>query len=222
MARLRCGRSGKLVIVAAVTLLPLLVLGFSNGPNDGLTGAPGEGLCTNCHSGNPVNGSVEITGAPVAYKLGETYTITVTVQDPGQTRWGFELTAKDTANDGAGTFTITDATNTQLSDQPAPNADYVKHTSLGTYAGTAGPATWQFDWTSPSSNVGDITFYAAGNAANNNGSSSGDNIYSTSFTSEPYELPSSSQIGLLVIVALLILTSTLYLRHRKPAQRVAP
>ncbi len=41
---------------------------------------------------------------------------------------------------------------------------------------------WFFTWTAPTSNVGDITMYAAINAANGNGANSGDQIYLSQFS----------------------------------------
>ena len=49
----------------------------------------------------------------------------------------------------------------------------------GTYAGTAdGPVSWSFMWTSPPAGSDTVWFYAAGNAANNNGNNgAGDFVY---------------------------------------------
>lgn len=178
--------------ISLVTLLLFWTLSavaesmFSGGPWDGLTGAPGEELCTICHDGGPDDGNVLILGAPATYTFDSTYTLSVQLQDPGQQRWGFELTAVDASGGGAGAFTITDAVKTQLSDNSEPTRDYVKHTSAGTYSGTPdGPVTWQFKWEAPSSHVGQITFYAAGLAANGNSSPEGDNTYATSESSAP-------------------------------------
>jgi hypothetical protein len=44
----------------------------------------------------------------------------------------------------------------------------------------AGSKTFSFDWVAPSTNIGNVTFYFAGNAANGNGTSSGDRIYTGS------------------------------------------
>ena len=48
--------------------------------------------------------------------------------------------------------------------------------------------TWSFTWTSPSTNLGPITFYAAGNAANGNAQSTGDQIVTTSLPTSPTTL----------------------------------
>ncbi|HEU5309874.1 MAG TPA: choice-of-anchor V domain-containing protein, partial [Candidatus Eisenbacteria bacterium] len=60
-------------------------------PPTGHTGAPGEDTCALCHTGGEIfDGSLSID-APDQYQPGMSYTITVTLQDPGQARWGFEL-----------------------------------------------------------------------------------------------------------------------------------
>jgi hypothetical protein len=135
--------------------------------------------CEACHVSLPGDGTLSLTGAPAGgYDPGATYTLTVILADPGQRRWGFELTALETAaHTQAGTFIVTDQINTQLSDNESPDADFLKHTSVGTHNGTLdGPVEWRFDWTAPlSGNL--VTFYIAGNAANGNGNSNGDFIY---------------------------------------------
>lgn len=164
--------------IALALLAPAVALAYSGGPPDGRTGAPGEGNCTACHSGtlNSGDGQLAIDG-PTQFTAGETYTLTVSLQDPGQQRWGFELTQL-----GEGSLTSTDG-NTQVSS--SGGNDYAKHTSVGTHNGTPdGPVSWTFDWTAPAEAPETVTFYAAGNAANGNGSTSGDFIYTTSFTTE--------------------------------------
>jgi hypothetical protein len=110
----------------------------------------------------------------------------VTIEDPGQQRWGFEITVLDSSNNRAGELTVTDSTNTQLS--TTSGRDYIKQTSAGTFDGTSdGPASWNFDWTAPSSLTGTVTFYAAGNAANSGSSNKLDYIYTTTVSSDEAE-----------------------------------
>lgn len=45
--------------------------------------------------------------------------------------------------------------------------------------------TWTVEWTPPATNVGDINFYVAGNAANGNGQASNDRIFTQSYTLTP-------------------------------------
>jgi hypothetical protein len=150
---------------------------YSTGPPNAKTGAPGEGTCHECHNSFPLNsgpGSVAIT-APSTYAANQTYQITVTVTQSGQSRWGFEFTPLST-----GTCTITDPANTQK--DTFQTRIYVKHTAQGTNNGTPGPTSWDFDWTAPAVPPDTVRFYAAGNAANGNDRSSGDYIYTTSHT----------------------------------------
>jgi hypothetical protein len=182
-------RTGILVLLVAIVVLITAAIagGISNGPPDGRTGAPGETDCTvNCHNSYSVNsgdGSLSIDDVPTEYNPEETYSLSVTIQDPGQQRWGFELTVLDSANNKAGNLTITDSTNTQLSTN-GPR-DYIKQTSAGTFDGTSdGPVSWDFDWTAPSSDTGTVTFYTAGNAANSGSGNLFDYIYTTTISSD--------------------------------------
>ncbi|MBK9167717.1 MAG: IPT/TIG domain-containing protein [Bryobacterales bacterium] len=65
-----------------------------------------------------------------------------------------------------------------LLEQPCTPAlrQFVIHTNP---ASGTGSATFEFDWTAPENDVGPVDFFAAGNAANGNGSNTGDRIYST-------------------------------------------
>lgn len=168
-----------------VLLLTICLAAYGNSgapPNNYANNPPNNNNCTTCHSGNDVNGgdgefliSLDIE----EYMPGETYAVTVSLSDPGQSRWGFELTVQDENDNMAGSFTVTDETNTQLSDQGGDNPDFMKQTSTGTFSGDD-EATWTFDWTAPEEGAGDVTFYASGNAANGNFTTSGDFIYTQS------------------------------------------
>jgi hypothetical protein len=166
------------ILFALGTLAVPQASAWSSGPPDGFAGNPPALIsCRACHGEAIGDGTIALLGLPAGYDPGITYTLTLELADPGQGRWGFELTPIDNATlYQAGTLIATDLTNTQLSDNPGPDPDYLKHTTDGTYDGVMdGPVTWSFDWTAPA--AGDVTFYLAGNAANGNGSPSGDYIY---------------------------------------------
>ncbi len=169
-------------LAAAALFLPDVATARSGDPPDGRTGGPDQLTCADgCHTGNALNsgdGTLSISGLPAQYALGETYPITVTLDKSGQMRWGFELAALSIQAEQAGTIAVTDADSTQTS--TTSSITYIKHTADGTRAGTVGPKSWTFDWTAPLTDVGEVTLYAAGNAADNNNSSSGDFIYTTS------------------------------------------
>src|SRR4051794_1756908 len=74
--------------------LVTVVESFSSGPPPGVTVAPGEATCNDCHFGSSGVGMLTIT-APANYVPGQTYQIQVQHATADQTRmrWGFELTA---------------------------------------------------------------------------------------------------------------------------------
>lgn len=142
------------------------------------TGSPGDGAnntCAKagCHFGtvNSFPGSVTIDVSDIpssGYSPGQTYSISVTVAEAGRSTFGFQLTAEDASGNKVGSYT-------------GNNQVRLEFTDWVTHRMNSGTGVWSFDWTAPSG-VGDITFYAAGNAANGNGSTSGDHIYTGSAT----------------------------------------
>lgn len=188
-------KSGKKVKIIAGGLFVLLgalcaseVMSNVGGAPVARSGAPGEATCatSSCHSGTVNSGTGSITilsDAPGnTYTPGQTYTITTTVEqsDPLRQRYGFEvLSALGTSGGTEGSTVITNGTETQL--KSFSTKRYVTHRQAGT-SGPNGERTWTFEWTAPNPGVGAVTFYGAGNAANNNGSRTGDDIYTTSLT----------------------------------------
>ncbi len=82
------------------------------------------------------------------------------------------MTGEDKLGSKKGTFNISDAVQTKL----ANNNQSVTHTSSGlTPSGTS--KSWSFNWTAPEAGSGEITFFAALNAADGNNRTSGDVIY---------------------------------------------
>lgn len=153
-------------------------------PPDEKTGAPNEGTCMDCHVGNDLDasgGSLMLT-IPETYEPNEVYTIIVNLSRTGQSKWGFEMTALDADGTRAGSFTA-DTADTQLTE--TNSKQYIQHTTAGTAAGTNDAHSWEFEWSAPDADVGPITFYAAGNAANNDSGPTGDYIYTTQAEATP-------------------------------------
>jgi hypothetical protein len=201
---------------------------FSGGPPPGYTRAPGEEpeACAECHlsPGDPGAGQISIT-APPMYVPGQTYQITVTHTNPdtSRRRWGFQLTVLDTSDEKAGELQNTSVLTQIITGGPGGNRQYIEHSSSGTFIDQQGGASWTFNWTAPPADVGVVTFYAAGNHANNNLSSSGDYIYFT-FTSSQADAtpqlrldssgPAANQAA--------AFDSLLLLRDPFPKQSIAP
>ncbi|HEX9919776.1 MAG TPA: PQQ-dependent sugar dehydrogenase, partial [Pyrinomonadaceae bacterium] len=164
---------------------------FSAGPPAGYTRAPGEepDACRECHLPQDTGAGGIRINVPQTYAPGQTYQISVVHTNADQTRrrWGFQLTALDDTNLKAGTLSpLNDGLTQVLNNQgPFPSRQYIEHTSLGTFDNQTGGASWAFNWTAPDEDVGPVTFYAAGNHANGNANSDGDQIYFTFATSAP-------------------------------------
>lgn len=191
-----------------VTLVLIAVAGISDlgsnsykasasasGPSPSYTAAPylpqcptcpNENNCTACHVGQPNTGpgSVSIGGIPANYLPGQTIPITVTVADPNAVIYGFELVSINRNGENAGTFSFPNA-----SPQPLQiisgfvngnERRYIEHTVNGVTPTVFGSKTWTFSWTAPAERIGKLGFYAAGNGANSDSSTGGDQIYLTS------------------------------------------
>ena len=162
-------------------LAPCAVLAYSGGPPDRFANNPPNYMnCTACHFSyelNSGNGDLVLLGVPAEYVPGETYPLTVILSDPGQQRWGLEVTVLDDADPFAqgGSLIVTDPLHTQISEDVDGTEDYLKHTSDGTYWPSDGPTEWTFDWVAPE--LPGITFYLVGNAADGDQSFIGDYIY---------------------------------------------
>jgi hypothetical protein len=154
-------------------------------PDPGLTGAPSQGTCYNCHNAgiNDGLGIIQIYNVPPTYTPGQSYLLVAAITREVSTRWGFELTALKSGNLMAGSFG--DNSNA-VGEQTQLGIEYVSQTTLegfdGTYADSLG-AGWAFQWTAPPQGAGTVTFYAAGAACNNDNAVTGDYTYTTSVSS---------------------------------------
>ncbi len=191
-------RRTRLFFALTAALLPVILYanaGHQDGPPIRRTGAAVDGglNCTACHTpGASLDGGrVQIDAS--GYEPGKKQVIRVRVEHPESARWGFELTARLASDPSkkAGTFTATDLIRVRcdgsaLRGTPGPCTDnqveFAAHVTAATTTGSNGKAEFMVQWTPPTTNVGKIVLYAAGNAANGNGNNQGDRIYTTSKT----------------------------------------
>ena len=180
-------------LIAAFILLPALLLIVTQvhtkpgaPPAGGLSGDPSRTSCAliGCHPGPELSfgagqldfnmGIVQSSLSPVAgqtYVPGQVYYMQLhpTVTNGANTRYGFQTTSLDASGNMVGAFTITDATNTSA--QSLLSRNYIGHKNASSFN------DWTYQWTAPATNIGKITFYYAVDAADGNGSESGDKIY---------------------------------------------
>jgi uncharacterized protein (TIGR03437 family) len=180
--------------------LPMLLLAYLSGLDAGVAGVPEEDTCTDCHNGPSGSGSVTVTfpGART-YTPGARQHLVVNIADSAQQRWGFQLTARQanssstqagTFTPGADGYTQLVCTQTDFRSQAFGNActtngmalQYIEHTQSGSRLGTTGGVTFEFDWTPPATDVGNLVVYVAALAANGDNTDRGDHTYTARYT----------------------------------------
>jgi len=143
-----------------------------------------EGDCTFCHDdGIPLSAVGTVTfdfaGLDTAYIPGQTYNISIGVASGPKN--GFEMTILDGNLQKAGDFINGSNTGTALDG----GREYIYHTA------SVGITTWNFQWTAPSSDMGDLRAYYAYNKTNANGNAAGDLVYvgdEEIYSSEPVSI----------------------------------
>src|ERR1051326_4928284 len=203
-----------LLAKAAVGLavLPVLIHAYATGPDARHSGAPGDQTCaiSGCHLGTALNGgggSVQLTSSNgTAYTPGQTQTFTITVTDSKAKVYGFQMSARVDSNGSAG----------QAGDF-TPGAQQIVICDDNTLKGANGcPAntgvqfiehsnpfrtnTISVQWMAPVTNVGTVTVFVAANAANGDGTSNGDHIYTTKLQLSPLS-PSGNKPSVAAVVS---------------------
>jgi uncharacterized protein (TIGR03437 family) len=186
-----------------VAIVPALLLAHASGPDPRYTAAPGDAplACASqtCHTSSVKGGPINAYGGSVSavfsgggsYTPGTPQTITVTVADPSNSVYGFQMTARldsNQVNGQAGTFTpdaagatfvMCDSGNPRLPGKSCPSSpspvEFIEHSAPSR-------SSFTFTWTPPTSDAGPVHIYVAGNAVNNNAvQDGGDHVYTNSY-----------------------------------------
>lgn len=126
-------RAAARYLTAALGLsLTLTVLIWANAadPPDGHSGAPGEPDCSACHGNlNTGPGELVITATDTIFTGDAIWpeTVSIRLNSPGKTRWGFELSITDSTG-ATISLELIDSERTQLS----TSGHYIKNTLAGT------------------------------------------------------------------------------------------
>lgn len=153
---------------------------FGNGDN---TGAPSSGaFCQQCHAAGNFSPSITVeifeentTNAVTEYIAGTVYDVKITLSANGnQNGFGTQMTCLDASNNPITGFS-SPSSNAQLATL-GTGRQYVEHSGLS----TSGEFTAK--WTAPANGTGDVTFYAAGIAADGTGSTANDGATKTTVT----------------------------------------
>lgn len=161
-----------------------IIIGLSSSKivlqDSGIAGYTDSPNCTSCHLGNMLNngsGSISISTIPAfinnEYNPNTTYTLNVTVTKNGTNLFGFGFEAFNPTSINSGTLTVL---NTQTKILTSGGKKNMVHTLNGGAATNS--KTFSFAWIAPDN--GDfVTLKAAGLAANANGQTSGDYVFTT-------------------------------------------
>lgn len=172
----------KIYTFLALAASTFLLVSFSANPPDGKTGAPGDSLCSECHtpSNAQFNGSISVEGFPAVITPGEDYILTVVNRDSvgNAVRGGFQMTILGPFNTKAGE--MTDHSDNSIVTQTFSGRQYFEHNPSVLYP-DSNVIKWTVQWKAPEMATAgsQITYYVAGNIANGNFQSTGDRIVST-------------------------------------------
>jgi uncharacterized protein (TIGR03437 family) len=185
---------GKCAVALAVA--PAIVIAFSGGAPTRHTGAPRSGgteaTCAECHTGTAVGTDVRITySGGTTYTPGERGRFTVTVNDTaGRTRFGLSASARlvsNLASAQAGTLVAGSSTRVDCEDDRQPPCQASAPVQFITHRSPFSANTIEFEWDPPAAGAGDVRVFVAVNAANGNGTNTGDRIHTANITLTPSE-----------------------------------
>ena len=156
--------------------------GYAEGAPAGFTGGFGEQSCDGCHFDKPINekpGQLTIRGVPERFTAGERYTLTVTLTRPSMAIAGFQLAARfENGGAQAGMLAPLPGEEKRLKVETQNNIQYVNQRVEGSAPTEPGNAKWSLVWTAPAT-AGTVLINAAANAADKDGSTRGDFVYTT-------------------------------------------
>jgi len=171
----------RLLSLSLVSLPVSPAFPFSAQPPAGYTGAPPDNMtCAQCHTSQGSGSlTLQFGEGTFNYVPGQTYDLEVLIQDTGQQRFGFSMTARLEDQPSVATGSWTAGERNTVYDA----GNHIGHSNAPFGEGSQ---AFRMMWTAPAENVGDIVFYAAANAANGNFSNGpGDNVYTARMVVSP-------------------------------------
>jgi hypothetical protein len=159
---------------------------YAEGAPAGFTGGFGEQSCDGCHFDKALNekpGQLTIAGAPERFIPGERYTLTITLSRPAMAVAGFQLAARfENGGAQAGTLSPGPGEEKRVKVETQSNIQYANQRVEGSAPAEPGAARWSLVWTAPQAG-GAVLIHASANAADKDGSTRGDFVYTAMTTS---------------------------------------
>jgi len=128
-----------------------------------------------------------LSGVPASYAPGETYPLTIALSRPGLELAGFQLTARFEDGTQAGVLAPPSGGESRVAISPDSDTRVLYAHQRGAAAEPAAPgaARWTVSWTAPEAVAPAVLFHVAANAADGDGSASGDYVYTTTAATLP-------------------------------------
>lgn len=163
---------------------------YRDGAPPGFSGGFGEASCDACHFSAEPNdgvGTLRMEGAGEAFVPGRSYPITITLTRPEMVAAGFQLTAR--FSDGgsqAGTLSADSSSTPRTAVATDRGIQYAYQLLAGSAPAAGDTASWVVRWTAPAAGEA-VTFHLAANAADGDGSASGDYVYTATASARPVD-----------------------------------
>lgn len=191
-ARRTAACAGALAAALLAAAAPPPKAAYLDGPPAAHAGGFGDDTCHACHFENDLDdpgGSLELDGLPETFDPAATYRITVSLERSGMGRAGFQLAARisegDAAGSPAGTLLALDGDERVQVAVGPDGMFYAQHTEPGTTLAGPESTSWTIEWRPPAVDGTAVIFHVAANAANDDASEFGDFIYTASATTRP-------------------------------------
>lgn len=154
-------------------------LSYDRQPPLAHTGGFGEPTCHACHFGRPVNGGsgkLLVKGVPETVAADTAYRLTVTLVDSMQ-KGGFMLSIRGPDGRQAGRLGPVDSARVTVRSPVSSSVQYAHHTLAGTQLTATNRVSWSVRWTAPAVVEDSVLVHVAANAANDDASEFGDDVY---------------------------------------------
>lgn len=139
-------------------------------------GGAGRPDCTACHfdaGAVKQSAALHVTGLPEKAVSGKTYDLTLRLETDGLVTAGFLMRAET----GEADADMTSGRFLPADERTEANDGAIRSTQAGAAPAAPGTAQWRFSWKAPADLEGDLTFYIASVAGNDDASPLGDRVH---------------------------------------------
>lgn len=192
----------KNLVISTLVLSAFLIAFSGSHPTSatgGYTAAPGDGICSQCHTSNntSLDGEFLVTGIPEIIEANTTYTVDIQLTNPSgnASRGGFQILALDEQNTQGGSWANESA---GASLKTSSGKTYLGHQGSQSFP-ASNELNWSGEWTSPDEENATFNFYAVSIIANGGNGNQNDRFLLQQFdaTIEAASTPLTADVTLI-------------------------